>query len=343
MKNFSISIFLGLIITIAWLIFWTSNANAYWECSKYGYMAQFDSFSNTCKCSYGYVFADDMFWNSSCVSMDQFCTNKYGYWAKEKWGACVCRYGYALEKTYSGLQCKMQFCWLYASFDDDSKQCVCNDWYTQDTSYTSTFTCRQKAYSTYAIINEVNWNDASVTYYDPYWIINYSKIKSYNCYKMKNYIWEKSVLNFLYDKTLNYWDYLILPNEDVCDIVSVKKVDKNESIWTCGNNSISIDGKCSCISWYTWEYPDDSKNFDCKIKSIILTPDQSCQVSFWVYAISVWEDKCNCKSGYKWTVDKKSCEPEPIYTTPTKTTKKLTCKKWELIRNGKCVNLKTLK
>ncbi len=343
MKKFILS------ISVLWMLSilnWIDQVSAvYWyeSCySTYWYASQ-ENYNWTCSCMSWYSFAINIVWKKECISIDQQCKDQYWYWSKAKWDSCVCKDWYAFEQWYSGKKCQMQFCWLYASFDDDSKQCVCNDWYTQDTSYTSTFTCRQKAYSTYAIINEVNWNDASVTYYDSYWILNFSKITSYNCYKMKNYIWEKSVLNFMYDKILNYWDYLILPNEDVCDIKSVKKINKDESIWSCGNNSIFIDGKCSCLNWYTWEYPDDSKNFDCKVKSVILTPDQSCQTSFWIYAISAWNNQCICKSGYKWTADKKSCEPEPIYTTPIKTTKKLVCKKWELIRNNKCINPKTLK
>lgn len=353
-----------LLVIALWLLtllIWNNKAiAAYWyeSCySTYGFGAQ-DNFNWTCSCIDWYSFAINIFWKKECISNDQQCKDQYWYWSKAKWDSCVCKDWYAFEQWYSGKKCQLQYCGLYSSFNDNTKKCECNDWYTQDTTYSS-FTCRKKAISAYFLLSWLNENQNKGIFYTNWnWWKYYSIEYWYGCYNIADYYKQALVINLMYDQRLSYGDYIVLNKDNqTCKVTSYDDITDtynwlsdaintsytNSSNSDCWKNSISTNGKCSCISWYTWEYPDDSKNFDCKPKAVILTPDQSCQVSFWIYAISVGDDLCNCKSGYKWTVDKKSCELEKVYTTPVKTTKKLTCKKWELIRNGKCVNPKTLK
>lgn len=73
---------------------------AYGECSKYGYMAVYDSYTNTCKCMSGYVFDDDYFGGSQCV----LCSTKYGYGATYDYigGGCKCMSGYVWGKDILG-------------------------------------------------------------------------------------------------------------------------------------------------------------------------------------------------------------------------------------------------
>lgn len=180
------------------------------------------------------------------------------------------------------------------------------------------------------------------------------------CSCISGYEWEYPNLSSNYDCKpkvtadqaciLSYWIYSVSSWWNNCTCVTWyqwsidrKSCIKKEVVFCGKNSSPSESWKCSCNSGYIWEYPDISNNYDCTLKPAKLTPDKICQVSFWIFAISVGDNMCNCKSWYKWTVDKKSCEPEAIYNTSVKTAKKLVCKKWELIRNGKCVSVKTLK
>lgn len=89
---------------------------------------------------------------------------------------------------------------------------------------------------------------------------------------------------------------------------------------TCGKNSIpNSDNKCSCISWYEWEYPNLSNNYDCKPK---ITADQACILSYWIYSVSSWWNNCTCMAGYQWSSDRKSCVKKVVLScwknsTPT--------------------------
>lgn len=88
----------------------------------------------------------------------------------------------------------------------------------------------------------------------------------------------------------------------------------NTNQQTCWlNSSPSSNWNCSCNSWYTWEYPNDSSNFDC-IKA--KTPDQLCQDSYWINSIATGSQNsngsynCNCKTWYTWNSNTTACIKE---------------------------------
>lgn len=79
------------------------KANAYGECSQYGFMATYDFLSDSCKCMSGYAFGKDILGKTSCVSVDQMCKDDYGYNARSTFsGKCECSYGYSFGKDTLG-------------------------------------------------------------------------------------------------------------------------------------------------------------------------------------------------------------------------------------------------
>lgn len=70
-----------------------SGSQACWN--KYGYSSTHNSLNNTCECSYGYVFNST---GTKCISEDESCKESYGYGAKSVLGnKCECRSGYEWE------------------------------------------------------------------------------------------------------------------------------------------------------------------------------------------------------------------------------------------------------
>lgn len=69
---------------------------------RYGWNSRYNSLSNNCECSYGYVVDSS---TNRCISGDQYCWNKYGYNSSyQSWDkSCVCSYGYVFNR--SGTQC----------------------------------------------------------------------------------------------------------------------------------------------------------------------------------------------------------------------------------------------
>jgi len=88
-----IFLLLGLFLSV-------QQAKAYGECSEYGLMVTYDSYSHTCKCMSGYVFGTGVLGKPYCVSADQVCKDKYGYNAQSDYSgaSCKCGYGYSFGK-----------------------------------------------------------------------------------------------------------------------------------------------------------------------------------------------------------------------------------------------------
>ena len=69
------------------------------------------------------------------------------------------------------------------------------------------------------------------------------------------------------------------------------------------NSSDAWNWKCQCDTWYTWQDPNDSKNFDCVKKK---TYTEMCQYQYW--ANTYWDEKnCYCNSWYVWNTNKTAC------------------------------------
>ena len=76
------------------------------------------------------------------------------------------------------------------------------------------------------------------------------------------------------------------------------------------NSSDAWNWKCQCDTWYTWQDPNDSKNFDCIKKK---TYTEMCQEKYWIY--SYWDEKyCYCNSWYIWNSNKTTCVKEVVKT-----------------------------
>lgn len=100
-------VFLALVILTSFF-FITKEVKAYGECDQYGYMAIYDSFSNSCKCTSGYVFGKDVLGQTACVSVDSICHDRLGIMSRYNIlsDSCECSYGYVLgEDSIGRTQC----------------------------------------------------------------------------------------------------------------------------------------------------------------------------------------------------------------------------------------------
>jgi len=87
-----------------------NKVKAYGECSEYGAMVMYESYSNSCKCMSGYVFSSK-YGTTQCVSADSVCSDKYGYQSRydSLSDSCECSYGYVFGKDSIGrTQCVSQ-------------------------------------------------------------------------------------------------------------------------------------------------------------------------------------------------------------------------------------------
>jgi hypothetical protein len=87
---------LGLLV-VSFLFFLSPSVTlGYGECSHYGSMSIYNSWNGTCKCMSGYTFDKNIFGETTCVSMNTYCRNKYGFHAGASLlgNSCECSYGY---------------------------------------------------------------------------------------------------------------------------------------------------------------------------------------------------------------------------------------------------------
>lgn len=114
-------------------ILYTGTVRAYGECSQYGLMVIYNSYSNTCECMSGYTFATK-YGTTQCVSLSSICTDKYGYQSRYNslTNSCECSYGYTLGKDSIGrTQCisLSSICTdqlgYHASYNSYTDKCEC--------------------------------------------------------------------------------------------------------------------------------------------------------------------------------------------------------------------------
>jgi hypothetical protein len=84
-------------------IFFINEAQAFGECSEYGPMVRYDSFSNTCECMNGYIMKDS-YSGTRCVSANSFCQDDLGFHSRYNSlsNSCECSYGYIIGKDSIG-------------------------------------------------------------------------------------------------------------------------------------------------------------------------------------------------------------------------------------------------
>ena len=127
-----------IIVFIFGIFFASQQAQAYGECTQYGFMSYYDSLSNSCKCYSGYVFGNSILGSQYCISTDSYCTNILGYSSRYNilTDSCECNYGYANV----GGTCKSldSICYdtlgLMSRYDSLSDTCECMSGYVIDTN-----------------------------------------------------------------------------------------------------------------------------------------------------------------------------------------------------------------
>lgn len=286
-----------------WYEWWTMLWKDYCvtkSCIKYGLHASLNYSTNQCECDNWYIVKTDTFWNQTC--------EKKGY------------------STYATLQ-EYKSSEAIVAYKDSS-------WFSKRSKIT--------VYSCYDLENYVGWlvvlnlmQDELLNTGD--YIVYGSSNKSCSISYSNNFISDDDTLLSCSDI---YWSnsidtlgwkcgcktgYKWSTDRKSCVISTISSSSTNVS--SCGKNSISLNGKCSCVSWYVWEYPDIANNYDCKLKTITC-PDT---VNWFLGT----DNKCYCKTGYSWNTTSSSCKKD--------TTTALKCKKGELKRNGKCVPASSLK
>lgn len=261
MKNLFRFIF---ILPLIWLFLY-SKGEAYWACSSY-WFAVIET-NTWCTCLSWYGFSTDIFWKTTCVSMDTLCSNKY--WYRSSYDSvedsCKCWYWYIFWKSLLwdvqcvewNTHCRKEL-WYNSSYNTSKNSCLCDEWYTIKDGK-----CVEKQNNVYSLLLELNTEsreakisfdtDGDDRFDDDFYYIKYSW-----CYSsdMKRYLWELLVVNLGTDLYLDAWDKLVLQNEWYdCDVTSRKKVSSEFTIYTCEeifwSNSYEIsDWKCWCDQWY---------------------------------------------------------------------------------------------
>lgn len=189
---------------------------------KYGYGARYDSLGGSCECRSGYVWGEDLFGNAECVTENQACIDQLGYNARATFGGqCECNYGYVID----GGQCNDgdQVCrldhGLYASYDNLSNECQCDDGYTFDDDYQ----CVKKQNNVYFKVLDTDIDNKELLIKSEYdfqrYIVRYGLgclASSIERYKGKNI-----VVNLGTDYDVDSFDTIVLQDHNqTCSIMS---------------------------------------------------------------------------------------------------------------------------
>ena len=205
---------------------------------NYGFNSEYDLLSNSCKCRYGYIWKYNTYGGKSCVkekSKDDICKDRLGFNStyNSLTDKCECGYGYELTiKTYgSGLECKACFLkyGLHSSYDYLSKKCECDNGYTLSDDNQ----CVKKQNNVYFILKEVDTNKRKAIIKSEYSYQHYLITYGYGCYNfsINRYVNNKIVVNLGTDFDLDMFDQIVLQDDDeICDILSVKKVSSGSSL-----------------------------------------------------------------------------------------------------------------
>lgn len=295
---------LGLLWLLAWLFIHTTSLNAYTSCMDY-WMA-IESSPWYCKCMSWYVWWTNAIGEQYCVSWNSACTKEYWYMAEydSLTGKCWCSrwYGFMTDSFWNTSCERMsKICqkklWYWSEYDSLEKQCECSYWYTLE-----------KTISWYQCVMANCWL---------YWTFN-DYTKSCDCnkgYTFKNWTCEKTAVSQYFTlQELN-------KAEDEAIVYSTYAgYNKYYKIWFWYG--------CNNVSNYLWSFVVLNLMYDgvlnygdflvlqdddqvCTVNSVILATSsdtyKSCSDIFWSNSIELSWWKCTCKSGYKWSNDRKSC------------------------------------
>lgn len=265
-------------------LFFVNRVDAYVNCPLF---SSYDSFTDQCKCNYGYVSS-----GGRCISEDTYCQNLYGYNARSSYsGECECAYGYVL----SGGSCisKTKYCQNLYGYNATSglgtNNCECNYGYVLDGSsqcvYGNTY-CSQK-FGLHA-----NYDSSS---------------KSCKC--DYGHVWNKTMT-----KCISEDEYC----KDKHGFNAVSSLDKCECSYgyLFDSNLQCVNGNtfCSQKFGYDSEYDPSSKSCDCRSGYVLnkmgnkcISEDDRCIESFGEGIESTGSSSCDCKSGYLWNDEETEC------------------------------------
>jgi hypothetical protein len=108
-------------------------------------MSQYDSSSDKCTCSSGYIFDKNISGNTTCVSENEWCRNRYGLNSKYNTltDKCECSSGYEFSVNSGDiLTCDSCFSkyGLNSSYNYINKKCECDDGYVANGNSCITYT-----------------------------------------------------------------------------------------------------------------------------------------------------------------------------------------------------------
>ena len=191
--------------------------------NKYGYNSDYNSFSNSCECSYGYVMS-----GGQCTSHDKICTDTLGYNSRYNvlTGNCECNYGYVID----GGQCKyaQTVCHnrhgINSRYNSLTKTCECESGYTMDSSSQ----CIKKQNNVYFTLKELDTDTKRAIIksdYDyRYYLVEYNS----GCYSssFRRYLNRQIVVNLGTDFYVDFWDKIVLQDDnETCEIIDVDSAD----------------------------------------------------------------------------------------------------------------------
>ena len=292
----------------------TNWLNHYW-CSQYWFaLATIDW---KCECMSWYRFWKDFMWETKCISSSTYCRDTYWWNSRSNINdECVCNNWYHFETTTSLLWKKVQcvknkscsdIYWFWAT-ENFSWNCICRNWYiwwekywkdycidwysfcTEKYWYNISFNqinnscecnywyiikdwkCEKKHNSAYFFLSEYNddKNQAIVISYTTKKVYLIELRYTIRLYKAEDFIWKSIVINMWTDFDIDRYDKFILNNQTKTTDIVVDIIDVEE-----------VD-----------------EDFTLK----------TCQEIFWNNAIDTYDNKCICKTGYKWNYNNTSCD-----------------------------------
>ncbi|MDP3093606.1 MAG: hypothetical protein Q8N16_02470 [bacterium] len=291
---------------------------AYGECSEYGYMVYYESYTNTCKCMSGYVFGKDIFGNTSCVSADQLCRDKYGVMSRydNLYGGCECYIGYVLGEDIIGrTQCISEDEWCRNKYGFNSRynsltdKCECSSGYEFSLKFGGGLECKS-CFSKYGLHSSYDYLSKQCECND-----GYTLDESNQCVEKQNNVYflvEKLDLNnrkAIVKSDYDYREYLIKYGYGCYDF-SFGRYVNNKIVINLGTD-FDLD------SWDKIVLQDDSET--CDVISVSRT----------------FGSNNICDYGY--VLDNNRCVEEPqetiVYTIPEKS---VTCPLNSSKVNGEC-------
>ncbi len=247
------------------------NASYGYGCSEYWIFAK-SNFNWTCSCMSWYQWGTDVFGEKSCVNASKICRQKF--WVMSQYDrydkSCTCYSGYVFsEKSYWGwYECKS----CTSKYGINAKYNGITESCECKDGYTlKEWKCEEKNNSAYFYLVEYDdtENEAIiVSYYTEKWYKIELRYTSW-LYKADSFVWKDIVINMWTDFFIDRWDYFVLNNKTKTTDVSteIRYVEEVDD-------------------WFTLK---------------------SCEDIYWYNSEETYDNKCTCKSWYKWNTSKTQC------------------------------------